>query len=603
MAECPPEPRRDRQVVIVGGGLAGVAAAVAAVDAGADVTLLETGTRVGGQITQQLVAPLDEHPLIETAGAPASYRWFRDRIRAHYRRQAPTGAPPEVWRNPGNGWVSRLCFEPLVGAAVLEELLERLRATGRFELLLGTTVRSIHRAGDRVDRLEAATPEGSLHLRPRVVVDATELGDLLEMAQAPWVTGAEARAATGERFAPEQADPGRTQAITVCAVLRRDPRPGPTVPRPAGYAAMRDTQPFTLDVPDAEGNPRRFGMYVPVPGGPPPFWTYRRLRDAERLGGPELAVINWPGNDYVGADLVSAPDRDVVVADARRLTVGLVHWLQTEAPRDDGGWGHPELQLDPHAAMTTDGFAAQPYVREARRLRARTVVTAEDLLADGHADARATSFPDSGGVGWYPLDVHPAVGDRGSRNDPTRPFQLPLSSLVADAPVNLVAAGKTIGTTHLSNGAYRVHPVEWSSGTAAGVLAAVSVRTGSHPSAVVDSPRGRLRVQRTLVELGTELAWAPDVHRDDPRWSAVQLLCAVGATDGPRARSRLEVRPDDPLEGADRARTLAVADGLLAAAGEAPAGTAPRTLGDLAAVVAERLASPPRPTSPDMEWS
>ncbi len=603
MAEPAPGRARDREVVIVGGGLAGIAAAVAAVGAGAEVTLLEASEQPGGQITRQLVAPLDEHPLIESVGAPASYRWVRDGIRAHYRRQAPAGAPAEAWTNPGNGWVSRLCFEPRVGAVVLDELLRRVQATGRLELLLGSEVVALRRDHTRIVHLDVATPEGRVRFHPGVVVDATELGDLLPSADAPWVTGAEARSQTGEALAPEHAAPGRTQAITVCAVLRRDRVPGPVLPRPAGYAHRRDTQPFTLDVPDAEGNPRHFGMYTAEPGGPPPFWTYRRLRDADRLGGAETAVINWPGNDYTDADLVTAEDRGQVVAAARELTLAFVHWLQTEAPRDDGGRGHPELQLDPVAAMTPDGLAAAPYVREARRLRARTIVTADDLLATHHDRARATHFPDSGGVGWYPLDVHAAVGDPTSRNDPTRPFQVPLSALVAGTPTNLVAAGKTIGTTHLSNGAYRVHPVEWASGTAAGVLAAIAATTARAPTQVVADPGSRLRVQRTLLAGGAELAWTVDVPRSDPRWAGIQLLAAAGATEGPRTRTRLEVLPDAPLDGEDRAVAGAAADALLAAAGAGRLTTAPGTLGELAVAVSGQLPPLPSPPLPPVEWS
>ena len=603
MADLAPRRVEERQVVIVGGGLAGIAAATASVAAGAQVTLLEASHRPGGQITRQLVAPLDEHSLIESVGAPASYRWLRDRIRDHYRQQAPPGVDPEVWMNPGNGWVSRLCFEPRVGAAVIDDLLARIRATGRFELLLGSEVEAVGRRGADIHHLDVRTPDGAVRFRVEVVVEATELGDLLPLAGAPWVTGAEARSDTGEALALPEAVPQRTQAITVPAVLRRDPVPGPILPRPPGYERLRDTQPFTLDVPDAQGNPRAFGMYEARAGGPPPFWTYRRLRDARRLGGPELGVINWPGNDYVGADLVGAEDRGAVVAAARELTLAFVHWLQTEAPRDDGGRGHPELQLDAWAAMTDDGLAAEPYVREARRLRARTVVTAQELLPAGGARARATNVPDSGGVGWYPLDVHAAVGEPASRNDPTRPFQVPLSSLVADAPSNLVVAGKTIGTTHLSNGAYRVHPVEWASGEAAGVLAGVAVRSGRRPTEVVSDPRLRCAVQRTLLDGGAELAWAVDVPRTDPRWAALQLLAAAGATEGPTGRTRLELQPEAALAPEDHDVALAAAEVLLQTAGGDALGTSPRSLGDLAVAVSQRLPQLPTRRLPPVEWS
>lgn len=217
--------------------------------------------------------------------------------------------------------------------------------------------------------------------------------------------------------------------------------------------------------------------------------------------------------------------------------------------------------------------------------------------------ARATHFPDSGGVGWYPLDVHAAVGDPTSRNDPTRPFQVPLSALVAGTPTNLVAAGKTIGTTHLSNGAYRVHPVEWASGTAAGVLAAIAATTARAPTQVVADPGSRLTVQRTLLAGGAELAWTVDVPRSDPRWAGIQLLAAAGATEGPRTRTRLEVLPDAPLDGEDRAVARTAADELLAAAGAGRLTTAPGTLGEMAVAVSGQLPPLPSPPLPPVEWS
>ena len=60
---------------------------------------------------------------------------------------------------------------------------------------------------------------------------------------------------------------------------------------------------------------------------------------------------------------------------------------------------------------------------------------------------------------------------------PTLPFQIPLGALIPIECDNLLAACKNINTTHLSNGAYRLQPVEWSIGEAAGSLAAYCVST------------------------------------------------------------------------------------------------------------------------------
>ena len=111
-------------VVIVGGGLGGCAAALAALRAGRTVILTEPTDWIGGQLTSQAVPP-DEHPWIEQFGANASYRALRDGIRDYYRRHYPMTAEARAGRhlNPGNGNVSRLCHEPRVALAVLTDML------------------------------------------------------------------------------------------------------------------------------------------------------------------------------------------------------------------------------------------------------------------------------------------------------------------------------------------------------------------------------------------------------------------------------------------------------------------------------------------------
>ena len=53
----------------------------------------------------------------------------------------------------------------------------------------------------------------------------------------------------------------------------------------------------------------------------------------------------------------------------------------------------------------------------------------------------------------------------------TRPFQIPLGALLPIRVENLLPACKNLGVTHITNGAYRLHPVEWNTGEAAGMIA------------------------------------------------------------------------------------------------------------------------------------
>ena len=106
------------QVLVAGGGLGGVAAALAAAEDGADVVLTAAGPWLGGQLTSQAV-PLDEHPWIEDFGCTARYRALREAIRAHYRAHRPLTAQAAARRdlNPGSATVSRLSCEPRAALA------------------------------------------------------------------------------------------------------------------------------------------------------------------------------------------------------------------------------------------------------------------------------------------------------------------------------------------------------------------------------------------------------------------------------------------------------------------------------------------------------
>ena len=96
----------------------------------------------------------------------------------------------------------------------------------------------------------------------------------------------------------------------------------------------------------------------------------------------------------------------------------------------------------------------------------------------------AAPFADSVGIGWYPIDIHRSGDDDVGLSCRTRPFQIPLGALIPVRIVNLIAACKNIGTTHLTNGCYRLHPVEWNIGEAAGALAAFALQQGLSPAAV-----------------------------------------------------------------------------------------------------------------------
>ncbi|MRG60735.1 FAD-dependent oxidoreductase [Agromyces sp. CFH 90414] len=521
-------------VVVAGIGLGAIAAALAVAGHGLRVVMAGPESRIGGQVSTQLTSPLDEHPLIETTGCTARYREFRDGIRAEYGVD-----------NPGDGWVSRLCFEPLVGERVLHAILAPAIDAGLVTVLTGARPIEVERGGgDRISAVRFATGDGELRVAGEVVVDATETGDLLPLAGADWVIGSEGRDAFDEPHAlPGAPDPSAEQSCTIVAALVRDASPHPVGDDPEAYAAMRDAQPFSLTLSNDAGSSHDFAMFddTEAPGS---FWSYRRVRSPELVGGPDTAIINWHGNDWYGSGLVADPT--ATDAAARRLADAFVHWLRTEAPRDDGGRGHPELRLAPEVSGTPDGFAESPYVRESRRLRAPEPVTEHDL-APRDGVARAHEFDDAVGVAWYHADLHPRVGGHPSVYAPTAPFQVPLRSLVAGSPVNLVAGAKNLAATQIAAAAYRVHPGEWAIGEAAGELAAASVRRGVDVADLARDARGRVAVQVGMLRAGAPIVWASDLSPIHPAFLAGSLLIAYGGLDDAR-RATLDVAPDGPLD-------------------------------------------------------
>ncbi len=506
-------------IAVIGGGLGGVAAALAACEAGRNVVLTEATDWLGGQITSQGVSALDEHSRIETEPPTRGYAELRARIRQHYitaygaPRVMPTGAP----LNPGDGWVSALCFEPRIGLAALEAMLAPHIASGRLIVLHGVEAVAAAHDADRVTCVtvrDVNLDERDIHAQ--LFIDATELGDLLPLTDTAFVTGSEARADTGEPSASDHPLPDEIQSFTYCFAVEWMPSGSFVIAKPAGYEAMRERQPYSLslDIP-----PRRFYMRRTTEQARLPFWTYRRMLSAELLdptqarGLHDLALINWHGNDFHEDHIVgkTAADRAQVLADAKRLALGFLYWLQTEAPHDDdNGAGFPNLKLRSDVMGTADGLAKAPYMRESRRIVALKRIVEQDISARirNQPGDRAAQFDDTVGVGWYAMDLHPAVGNPlRTMFAPTHPFQIPLGALIPVRTRNLLAACKNIGTTHLTNGAYRLHPVEWSIGEAAGTLAAYCCDSGvSAQQAHADHARMRL-VQTRLRDRGVRLSW------------------------------------------------------------------------------------------------
>lgn len=517
-------------VLVVGGGLGGVAAALAALRLDRSVVLTEPTGWLGGQLTVQAVPP-DEHPWVESTGVTASYRRLRTAIRERYRaRPALTDAARrDPHLNPGAGWVSALCHEPAVAAEELRTLLNRYVTNGRLRLLLHHDATAAAVDGDRVAAVTVSNRDGApVTVQAPYVIDATELGVLLPLTGCEHVMGAESHAETGEPHAPDQANPLDQQAISWCFAIEHRPGEDHTIDRPAEYTFWRQyAAPFWPGpqlgwvTPRPEtGESLSRPLFASRGDDPNDLWTFRRIvyaghyrRDHPDAPSGDVTLVNWPQIDYWLGPLVGVPDAVAAVhrQQAHALAAAFLYWLQTDAPRPDGGNGYPGMRLRPDITGSADGFAQQPYIREARRIRAECTVTENEVgVVDGNS--QAARFRDTVGIGSYRIDLHPSTGGRGYIDVPSRPFEIPLGALLPVRIGNLIAGAKNLGTTHITNGCYRLHPVEWNIGEAAGALVGHCLNHRLQPRQVRNDPACLSAFQRLLADnLGVPLHWPAEV--------------------------------------------------------------------------------------------
>jgi len=548
-------PQKQCDVVILGGELGGSAAALEAASKGVRVCLTEPTLWIGGQMTAEGVSAFDDNQWTETTGSSRKFQYLRQKIRKHYAPLLRDGIRADTTLNPGACWVSYECSEASVDHDVLLAMLAPYIKSGALVLLTRSAPIVAEHKGRRLKSAIVYNFETHqvLRLNGSVFIDATALGEFLPMAKAEYVTGAEAQGQTGEPDASLKADPDAAQSFTYTFVLGQ--RQSPLyVEKPAKYGSYRSH--FSFSSTDADGKTLSYSMYKQLPNTPGSFWSYRRLiaKDQFKPGifASDLSMINWDSNDVCDNDLLSLdPDKQAKAMQyGKQVAMSFAWWLQHEAPHDDAqGRGFPEIYLDRLAMGSTDGLSQFPYIREARRIKAMRTIREQDVVTE---NARAKWFSDTVGIGQYPIDIH-ACGTVASMPN-AKPFQIPLGSLISSNVDNLLAASKNIGTTHITNGAYRVHSTEWSIGSAAGTVAAAAVKKHLQIKQIESNPFRLHEIQLELILSGQPLVWFDDVLINSPLFESAQLATALGLIEVPD--NSLSFHSESFMEGRDVVHAL-----------------------------------------------
>ena len=413
-----------------------------------------------------------------------------------------------------------LAFEPRIGQEAFISMINEARRRGTLEFLMNSEVVSVNMDRHTVSGVTVRTPSGNRSYACKVLIDATEYGDILPLTKTPYRAGNSV-----SKFLNHEA---MIQDITWTAVLKKYPGGVPAYLRPEnplpGYdLARRNYESFI----SADGYNFRNTYPVQTPVNFITYTAYRGIPDssnpysydASKESRPYITKtgLNW-GNDYPGAygwingrrglPVSYLEDRNLrlqVEREALIKTLHFIYYIQNEL-------GEPWSVTDdeytnrilPEAARTLPRewqeivrrMPVIPYVRESRRIIGAHTITSQELLRnslsyrDGHT---SREFSDAIAIGGYILDLHGANTDADTEwefeettrhqelNRPRGRFQVPMSALIPNETDGLIAAEKNISATRLAAGSLRLQPITMMTGQAAGALAAVCVRENKQP--------------------------------------------------------------------------------------------------------------------------
>ncbi|SHK09389.1 FAD dependent oxidoreductase [Tangfeifania diversioriginum] len=509
-------------IVIVGGGLGSIAAAISIAKLGKKCIITEETDWIGGQLTSQAV-PMDEHPWMEFFGCTQTYRQLRNEIREYYKKYYPVTSRSRMdpYFSPGASLTTRLPCEPKIALSALFSMLAPFCSNESITILTEYKPEEVEIIGDVIKKVRVKDLKTGdfLDVSGEYFLEGTENGEILKLGNIEYVTGAESRNDTKELHAEENKDPQNMQAFTFCYALSYYPDEDNTIDKPETYEFWKNYQaPFQTNK-NFSWNPQTNRKYQFFPDKEVnlfSIWQYRRILYKKNFENGflkgDLSLMNSSHNDYWLGSIIDVSENKKIenIEKAKQLSLSEIYWLQTDAPRPDGGVGYPGLKLRYDYTNTRDGLAKYPYIRESRRLLAEFQILEqhvglEALELDNLSEA--VNFPDTIGIGCYNIDLHPTTGGQPSLNIPTRPFQISLGALIPRRVKNLIAASKNIGTTHITNGCYRLHSIEWNIGEAAGVLAAYCLKNSLMPTQVRNKTKSLTDYQKVLKKMGIELEW------------------------------------------------------------------------------------------------
>ncbi|MBW4505468.1 MAG: FAD-dependent oxidoreductase [Scytonematopsis contorta HA4267-MV1] len=470
-------------VLVVSGSTGGTCAAISAARRGASTILVSEFSWLGGMLTSAGVSAPDGNELAA----------FQTGLWGAFLRELEK-------RQPGgldNSWVSFFSYEPRIGAEIFADWVKELP---NLQWISGQTPKFVYREGNRITGVQFE----DFIIKAKIILDGTELGDLLALGEIPHRWGWELQSEWGEPSAPVEHNSMTKKYV---------------VQSPTWVVVMQDFgEEIAPEIPAAPNyDPSKFiGAWSDY--GVENFMDYGRLPGGRFM-------MNWPicGNDYgEGVErLIASPQaKSEFQQEALWHSQNFAHFIQSQLGRRYG------LAENTFPTNST-AFALHPYYRESRRLIGLTTVCEQDILPIEGGIVAPLNI-DAIAIGNYANDHHypgfkfllqPKSIRWGGRWTGT-PFTIPYRSLVPAEIDGFLVCEKNISVSHIANGATRLQPVVMGIGQAAGMAAAMCIELNCQPR---DLPVRSLQ-ESLLQEKTAPTAVIPlfNLSLENPDWLKVQ---------------------------------------------------------------------------------
>ena len=584
--------RDNYDIIIAGGGMGGIAAAIQASHMDMNVLVIESSGMLGGQAVSAGVSTMDDI----SRQRSGLYREFMNRIEEYYSERGKS-IQTCYWNTGGS---LEAAFEPFIGHRILSDMARGEDAPDILyhSEIIGVGSEKVIASNEngisdniRINSVIIQTPKGKINIACKVLIDATEYGDILPLA------GADYRA--GNSMTPNINPDTMIQDITWTAIIRKYPEGIPEHLKPKsplpGYdhAKWNYERYVTKDGGNFEGTfpvklPVNFATHNAYRGLPDSFLPGNYDTDPQTWNRITKSGVNW-GNDYPGYSMWNGKYglpveylenrilRKRIERDALIKTLHFIYYIQNELNEswsvDENEYGDlPEAAKDLPDEWKNIARHMPPiaYVRESRRIVGEHTLTSKEIhensqsYHDGHLNQELSNAI---AVGRYVLDLHHSDTKEYIESElseeaghiqahkPVGDFQVPMDILIPGNVDGLIAAEKNLSMSRIASSTLRLQPICMMTGQAAGTLAAISVRDNIQPRYVK-----AIRVQRELLNSGVILSLCDysDVQEGHKFFGSIQLSNLYGIAE-PKEYPKSDDEPgtfgiDDPVNNEDIAK-------------------------------------------------